>query len=397
MKILFVTPYFVPAWSYGGPVKVIYDVARQLQQRGHQVTVITTDVLDKKNRHPVPHQVIEGIEVWYFRNLSNLLSYRYNGYFPLGIGRWLAKNISQFDLVHCHDFYTYLNLIVHHYATRFHIPYVVQPHGTIKYTRIKARFRLLKYMYLHLNAFVLQDAAAIIALNPEEVEDIINFPPFIREKIFIIPNGIDPEEFSRVQEDPGVRKKYGLSQHLKTIVYFGRIQHIKGIDITLRALSLVTDIKFQFIILGRDEDEKQKLLNLAKELGIENQVHFFGLVLGEEKIALLKACDLFVFNSRSEGMPMTVLEATACGLPSILSSACHVPELERFEAGIVLKENSPIETAKQIKRYFAQPSQIERMRRKCLNVARSIFSLHRSIESLLKVYDAIPRSATKIT
>ena len=50
MKILIITPYFEPAWAYGGPPKVLSDLSKYLIKKGHQVTVYTTDVLDKNSR-----------------------------------------------------------------------------------------------------------------------------------------------------------------------------------------------------------------------------------------------------------------------------------------------------------------------------------------------------------
>ena len=63
MKILQVIPYFVPAWGYGGPVQVAYRVSRELRQRGHEVTVYTTDALDAGNRIKIQREEIDGLTV----------------------------------------------------------------------------------------------------------------------------------------------------------------------------------------------------------------------------------------------------------------------------------------------------------------------------------------------
>ena len=78
MNILQVIPYFVPAWDYGGPVQVAYRVSREMIKRGHEVTVYTTDTLKANSRIEKTEEVIDGIKVKRFSNLSNFLAYREN-------------------------------------------------------------------------------------------------------------------------------------------------------------------------------------------------------------------------------------------------------------------------------------------------------------------------------
>ena len=70
MKILQVIPYFVPAYSYGGPVKVCFDISKELVKRGHQVTVATTDTLDGDNRILKLEEEIDGINILRFKNFN---------------------------------------------------------------------------------------------------------------------------------------------------------------------------------------------------------------------------------------------------------------------------------------------------------------------------------------
>ena len=76
MKILQVTPYFAPAWAYGGPPRVMADYARGLVSLGHEVTVFTTDVLDESSRASPAVEDLDGAHVRRFRNISNDLAWR---------------------------------------------------------------------------------------------------------------------------------------------------------------------------------------------------------------------------------------------------------------------------------------------------------------------------------
>ena len=94
MRILQVTPYFAPAWAYGGPPRVMTDYARGLVALGHEVDVFTTDVLDADERAAPLTETIDGVRVRRFRNASNSLAWRTKKYLPPGLPVALARSIG---------------------------------------------------------------------------------------------------------------------------------------------------------------------------------------------------------------------------------------------------------------------------------------------------------------
>ena len=70
MRILSVTPCFFPAHAFGGPVKVAFDLGKELVERGHEVVVFTSDAKDPESRLDVENDRIKGMDVYYFKNLS---------------------------------------------------------------------------------------------------------------------------------------------------------------------------------------------------------------------------------------------------------------------------------------------------------------------------------------
>jgi glycosyltransferase involved in cell wall biosynthesis len=386
VKILFVTPYFVPAWSYGGPVKVVFELARNLQRKGHEVTVVTTDVFDKHARHPERSAEIDGIQVRYFPNVSNTLAFRFNAYLPRGFARWCEQHLREFDVIHCHDFYTALNVTVARLAPQYGVPYIVQPHGALNPDRRKAKFSFIKKIFLRAFKNVLLSAASIIASTDFEKEESIGSAvPSCREKTLVIPNGLDVSQLSTPHKGMEVHRKLGIGKNEKMLIYFGRIQYIKGIDITLRALALV-DLPFKFLILGRDDGMLPKLKNLVNTLGLTDRVIFHEPTFGQAMKDILSSADLFLFNSRSEALPMTVLDAAAAGLPSILSPYCHVPEVATYGAGIVLEENSPKATASAIKQYFSSTIEPGETQERCHRMIVEKFNLEPITARFLHLY-----------
>jgi glycosyltransferase involved in cell wall biosynthesis len=127
LKILQVVPFFYPAWAYGGVPRVAYELSKELVKRGHDVTVYTTDVRDRDSRY-VPEKrsvIVDGIKVFYFKNLSNRLAYDYQQYFPIGLKSFVRRTIKDFDIIHLHAHRHLLNNIVHYYASKFNKPYIL--------------------------------------------------------------------------------------------------------------------------------------------------------------------------------------------------------------------------------------------------------------------------------
>lgn len=144
MKILQVIPYFVPAYGYGGPLKACFDVSKELVKRGNEVTVVTTDTFDGKNRISKLEEEIDGIRIIRFKNISNSLAKNYNGYLPVGFFGWAKNNLKSFDVAYCHDFFTLQNIIVAYFCKKYSVPFIIQPHGTLSPVRQESKAYLLK-------------------------------------------------------------------------------------------------------------------------------------------------------------------------------------------------------------------------------------------------------------
>lgn len=139
----------------------------------------------------------------------------------------------------------------------------------------------------------------------------------VKTPIYIVPTGIDLSDFLKKKLDAekiqAVRQSLGLSDEAHTVVFVGRIAKEKCIEMPIEALSKVKDDNLHLIIVGGGTDLKF-YQNEAKELGIEERVHFVGKIPREEIPYYYSAFDCFVSASLSETQGMTYLEALASGL-----------------------------------------------------------------------------------
>src|SRR5262245_44186029 len=105
LKIGFIIPYFYPAWQYGGQPRSAFDLARGLIRRGHRVKVLITDSggnarLGDEIVGNDLRQSVEGIEVLYYRNVSNRLAYRQRLFLPQGLMSSIRSEFHDWDIIH---------------------------------------------------------------------------------------------------------------------------------------------------------------------------------------------------------------------------------------------------------------------------------------------------------
>ena len=241
------------------------------------------------------------------------------------------------DVVHGHGLYAGPNFIFGREARRQRKPLVYHVHGFFEpYILRRSRWkkRLVHWLFEDDNFHAVR---LWRALTPKEAGQIRACG--LRQPIVIAPNGLNLAEFSKPSDldspiDTPLVK--GLSKNALRLLFLGRIHPKKGLDLLLPAWAkLSSQTKdWQLVIAGPDEQgHLAQVRDLARSLGLEQQIIFTGPVSGPAKISLLHSSDLFVLPSYSEGFSMSLLEAMACGLPVIATTACNFPEILSEQAG----------------------------------------------------------------
>jgi len=339
MKILQVSHSFYPCFEAGGVVKVCYEISRALVKRGHQVTVVTTDGCSRRLNIKTNCDLnVEGIHVWYFRNISNYLRTKLKIASPYFLPLYLKKNIRDFNVIHIHEHRTILAVLVNYYAKKYKIPYIIQAHGDLPADYGKKTLK--KLFDFCFGKKILKNAAKVIALTPYECKQYMD-AGVPRERIEIIPNGFDFYNVPFPVEKGTFKKKYGIEFNQKIILFLGRINEIKGIDLLIESFSEVSkEIKdCVLVIIGPDDGFLPVLKRQIFKLKIQNRVFFTGPVYGNEKFYAYRDADVFVLPSLYEAFPNTVLEAWACGTPVIITDSCALSSLAQ-EVAIVVRRQS---------------------------------------------------------
>ena len=219
MRILEVSPVLYPTRYVGGVPLVAHELCKRLTQKGHQVTVYTTDLSDGRSRLEAGLREFDGIKVHYFRNLSNSLAHNQKIFITPAMYRTMKREITQFDIIHCHEYRTVQNIIVHHFAKQHNVPYLLQPHASAQpiEKREPKRFFDMVFGYRILN-----DASRILAISKREAEQISSMV-VDESKIKVIPNALDMSIYSSLPPRGTFKKKYGLGEKDRVILYLGRV------------------------------------------------------------------------------------------------------------------------------------------------------------------------------
>jgi glycosyltransferase involved in cell wall biosynthesis len=324
MKILQVTPFFSPVM--GGSAEVPYQISKKLAQRGHQVTVYTSDY--KLTREYI--DAAPGVTVQPFKTWSSVANF----YITPEIIKAAREEVRNFDVVHMHNYRTFQNIVLHHYTKKYGVPYILHAYGGAPRVMSKLKMKLL-YDYLW-GYGILKDASRIIAALPNEVEQYVDMG-IDKSKMTQIPNNINIDEYEQLPKKNTFRQKYGITEE-HMVLFLGRIHKIKGIDILVKGVAeLIREGKsIRLVIIGPDDGYLPTLMELIRDLKIEENVTITGFVPAEMKKAAYVDADVYVLPSVYESFPTTVLEAAACGTPVIVMESCQIAYIVKDTFGLVV-------------------------------------------------------------
>jgi glycosyltransferase involved in cell wall biosynthesis len=322
MRILHVVPFFPPTHGFGVR-EVVHQLSRALIKRGHEVVIYTSDMKDLNSRLAVGQFVnIDGINVHYFRSLPIKRIERL--YLTPGLIKKTRNDVKDFDVIHLHGFWSFQNIVLHHFARKNSIPYVLQAHGSLPGSN---SHKVLKKLFNSLfGTKILEGASKLVAVSQTEVDQYLA-QQIPMHRIATIPNGVD---LSRLKSRKGVfRKKYSIDNNKRIILFIGRLHPMKGVDILIQAYARLVE-EFDDILLvfvGPDDGCLDYLKNQVMLLGLSDRIVFTGPLYGQEKFDVYKDSDIFVLPSRYEIFGLVLIEASAFSLPIIASNLPSISEI----------------------------------------------------------------------
>ncbi len=385
MKILIITPYFAPAWAYGGIPRILFEIAKYLTKVGHQVTVYTTNVHDESSVQPDFEKDIEGISVKYFPNISNTLAYKTKIFLPKDFKSYLYQHGKDFDYAIMSDARTYLNAVATPFLIKHNIPYFHAAYGCLPLSGgiIKTLIKNV-YDFLFLNK-MLDNAQGFFAQTEHERQEYLKLVPSKTEQTHIVPLAIDVDKFKKPADLVAFSEKHKLKDQDQVLLSVGRIHQLKITPLMVDAFSEAckNNPHLKWMLVGRDDGYLDTIQQKIKMHQLQDRFIFTGPLYEQDVVAAYQRADCFyLIPSFYEETSTASLEALACGTPSLVSYQCDIPYLEEFCAGrVVHYEKNEIINA--INEILSKPK--DHYPPKCEQLVASHFIWEKVGEQILKL------------
>ena len=230
----------------------------------------------------------------------------------------LLKQIKP-DVIHIHGLWVGIGIQAGHWAMRNKVPYIVSPHGMMdvwawKKSRIKKFF-----YYLLFQKRILLNAELLHALNTEEAASVKEIIP--SGELLIQPNGIDLALFNRAKFEDASRPK---------LLFLGRLDPKKSVLELIRVWRALIEeqpgFAWELEIAGSGDLEYEEQLKAEAGAFLGERIYFTGHVSGKKKVQCFENASAFILPSKSEGLPVAILEAWASALPVAMTEACNLSE-----------------------------------------------------------------------
>jgi glycosyltransferase involved in cell wall biosynthesis len=307
LRILFAAPVWWPSSAFGGPVTAARELVRRLVQRGHEVDVVTSTIVELSGRPSRRShiEIVDGATVHY---LATPLRYRWMGItptLPLALAR-----LERPDIVHVFGFRDPVTTGTAAWCRLRRIPYVFEPLGMFA-PRLR-KLRLKRLLDSTLYRGVAAGASAIVVVSHRERDDVIA-GGFAAEKVRVRGNGF-PEPPAPANGD--ARRRIGVPDGAQLVLYVGRIAAGKGLEHLAAAARAFDDV--HVAIVGPDDRH-----GTAAVLNGAERVHVLPPT-ESPPFDLYRAADVFVLPSAGESFGMVAAEAAAVGTPVVVTDRCGV-------------------------------------------------------------------------
>lgn len=270
--------------------------------------------------------------------------------------------------------------VARRWAGRFGVPYAVVLHGADVPDSQKRRFGAVYPLIKPLVRRVWRQAARVIAVS--DTLQALALRTWPEGRIDVVPNGVDVDRFQPLCRDETAPKEGKIA-----LLVVARLIEIKGIQHLLTALSLLPEEmrrKIHLRLCGTGPYEAE-LRRQAEQVGMTAQVEFSGLVSYEEIPARLHEADLFVLPSLQEGLPLSLLEAMASGLPVVATTVGGIPGVVKDgENGLLVPAADPTALRDALVRLLTNPAL-----RQSLGAAARRDSLDWSWDAVWERYEAL--------
>jgi glycosyltransferase involved in cell wall biosynthesis len=349
MKIALVCPASLPATQFGGIVFLAVDLAQEISEMGHNVTIYTTD-LDFSNGPNKFNKKLPRIE-----KFEKFLINRTHVWFSLKlffVNTSMSKEIENDkpDIIHTIGLRSFQSIIAWRVSKKLNIPLVVSDQGGLTTHPFLAESGFfLKTLYKIQDFFIkkiINDASVISVAN--EYEQKIFSSLNKKSRIEIIRNGVN---LKKLVSKHNFKEKYQINSNF--ILFVGRFSKSKGIETLINAFSIVKnelkDSDIRLVIMGVDFGYQAEMEKLIKKLNLSEEIKVIKNPPRDDVISAYGESEFLVLPSQWELSPLVPLESFAFKKPVISTNSHGIPyTVQNNKNGILVEPENSLELSNAI-------------------------------------------------
>ena len=344
MKIALVCPASLPATQFGGIVFLAVDLAREISELGHDVTIYTTD-LDFANEPNKFNKTLPRLEKFGKFKINRTHTWFSLKLFFINPSMYKQIKNNKPDIIHTIGLRSFQSIIAWLVSKKTNIPLVVSDQGGLTtHPFLDQSGLFLKILYKIQNFFVkriIEHSSAISAANEYEKEIFSGINK--ESKIEIIRNGVNLKSLVSKQN---FKEKYQINS--KFILFVGRFSKVKGIENLIYAFNIIknelkiTDVRL--VIMGVDFGYQNEMFGLIKKLGLSEEIKVIKNPPRDDVISAYGESEFLVIPSQWEMSPLVPLESFAFKRPVISTNAHGIPyTVENDKNGILVEPENPVQ------------------------------------------------------
>jgi D-inositol-3-phosphate glycosyltransferase len=385
----------------GGLNVYVRSMACELAGRGHQVDVFTrrTDP-DAPETMPMaaecgfngkPSARLVHVDAGPARDIEKGALPSHLDAFEQGVLAFVERERLSYDVLHSH--YWLSGVVAERLKARWGLPHVAMFHTLAE---VKTRSRISEQepdRRIEAETSIARNAERVVVASRDEQQSLVRLYGGDADRIAVVPCGVNLDLFQPIAKEEA-RRQLGLHDDDRILLFVGRVEPLKGIDILLGAAAQLEEASDCFVlVIGGDssarDGEMAHLRDLASELGITERVNFLGAVDHEKLPAFYSAADVCVMPSFHESFGLVALEAMACGTPVVASRVGGLTATVRdSETGYLIPWHCPEPFAErlelllgneELRRAFGESAREEVERFRWGNVAEAVLGLYREL------------------
>lgn len=399
MNILFVADVSINKVN-GGAERVLFEQTTRLARRGHNVSIITRRLPD----HDRDHEVIQGVNEWrYGSNKKNSILFLCSTWIN---SKKIFKTLDQkihFDCINFHQPFSALGVI--RSTSGIKIPKIYTCHS-LSFEEFISRngkdnrfisnvaFFFQSRGYKLIEKDVLQRSDEIVALSKFTKNKICDIYNLRQKGIRVISGGVNLNKFMPAADKHKIRKQLNIPLNKIIIFTVRNLVQRMGLESLIIAFnSLIKQNAEINLVIGGEGALKKGLIELTRNFGIEDNVHFTGFIPEEQLPFYYQMADLFVLPTKElEGFGLVTLEAMACGLPVVGTPVGGTKEiLGNFDSSFLFKGTDPDSIAELIlKNYHLikhDPQGWKEISNRCRGFVERNYSWEKNVDALEELFE----------